>query len=333
MTKEDKELWLDLYSLADLAYDLKPWEYVSETNLLSFIDEENDIWYASILGNAKKFYGIIFIHGKDINKYLEIYNNNYSFIQSFNYQIGLMISYVNKKDLKDDELHHLKELGISFNELAIKFQKFERGYLPHMINIKDVEKLSYLLNNFMVIFKHLKNKKVLPPKKGEMLARFYSSNDLNYHTANVDFYKPEEKYDIISMDSYDLDFSSCKKKDIDIEFDFINYLPVAIGTNYSSGKYKLNKYYAFADSTNNQLIKIDIVDDNSFENENEYNKAMVNKLIEFIKTNYVPRSIIVRDNYSYNLLKEFKDKANILVKIDKIRVIDVFIDSFMKGKK
>ncbi|MBR4496271.1 MAG: hypothetical protein IKP12_03975 [Acholeplasmatales bacterium] len=333
MIKEDKEEWINLYTIADEAYEYAPWNYIKETEFLAFIDDKEDIWYASILGNNKKFYGIIFINNNNINKYLEIYENNYSAIQAFNYQIGLMVSFVNKKDLKDDELHLLKELGISFNDMAIKFQKFEKGYLPHLLNLEDVKKFSYILNNFMVIFKHLKNKKVLPPKKGEMLARFYSSNDLNYHTANVDFYKPEEKYDIISMDSYDLDFSSCKKKDIDIEFDFINYLPVAIGTNYSSGKYKLNKYYAFADSTNNQLIKIDIVDDNSFENENEYNKAMVNKLIEFIKTNYIPRSIIVRDNYSYNLLKEFKDKANISVKIDKIRVIDVFIDSFMKGKK
>jgi polysaccharide pyruvyl transferase WcaK-like protein len=60
---------------------------------------------------------------------------------------------------------------------------------------------------------------------------------------------------------------------------------------------------------------------------------MVNVLINFIKNNFIPESIIVRDNYSYNLLKEFEEKANIKVKIDKIRVIDVFIDSFMKGKK
>ena len=183
MTKEDKELWLDLYSLADEAYDLKPWEYVKEKQFLAFIDDKEDIWYASILGNAKKFYGIIFIHDKDINKYLEIYQNNYSAIQAFNYQVGLMVSFVNKKDLKDDELHLLKDLGISFNDLAIKFQKFERGYLPHMLNIEDVKTLSYLFNNFMVIFKHLAKNEIESPKDGEMLARFYLKDIDAYKTA------------------------------------------------------------------------------------------------------------------------------------------------------
>ena len=330
MTKEDKELWLDLYSYADLAYDLKPWEYVSETNLLSFIDDKNDIWYASVLGNAKKFYGIIFIHGKDINKYLEIYNNNYSFIQSFNYQIGLMISYVNKKDLQDDELHHLKELGISFNELAIKFKKFESGYLPHMINIEDVEKLSYLLNNFMVIFKHLENKEVLPPKDNEMLTRYYSIPDKAYNTANIEFFKLDDEYRNVSFDEINL-FS--KRNPIELEFDFINYLPIAIGTNYENGKYKLNKFFALADATHNKMLKIEIIDSNKYLDEDEYNKAMINNLIDFINDNFIPKRIIVRDNYTYNLLKDFNKLTNLEVKIDKIRVIDVFIDSFMKGRK
>ena len=333
MIKEEKEAWINLYEIADEAYEYAPWEYIEETQFLSFIDEKEDIWYASILGNKKKFYGMIFIKNNDINKYLEIYKNNYSSIQAFNYQVGLMVSFVKKKDLKDDELHLLKEIGISFNDDAIRLQKFEKGYLPHTLNLEDVENFSYILNNFMVIFKHLKNKNVCAPKKGEMLTRYFSKEDMNYHTANVAFYRPEEKYDIINLDLYDLNFSNCESKNIDIEFDFINYLPIAMGSNYENGKYRLNKYYAFADSTNNKMMKIEIVDDKLYDSELDYNKEMINVLISFIKNNFIPKSIIVRDNYSYNLLKEFEEKANIKVKIDKIRVIDVFIDSFMKGKK
>lgn len=332
MNLEEKNDWLDLYSLCDEAFEYRPWEYVEETEFLAFLDENNDIWYASILGNAKKFYGIFFIKNNDINKYLEIYNNNYSSIQTFNYQVGIMVSFVKKDALKDDELHLLKELGIKFSDKAIKLQKFEKGYLPHMLNIDDVNELTYILNNFMVIFKHLKNKAVRGPKKGEMLARFYSIEDSNYKTSIVKFYKDEEKYDIINLDFEKIDFQS-EKKDIEIEFDFINYLPIAIGTNYENGKYKLNKFYAIADSTNNKMIKIEIADNVKYESIKDYNLDMVKNLIDFINHNFIPKAIIVRDNYTYNLLKEFMEKSNIEIRIDKIRVIDVFIDSFMKGKK
>lgn len=332
MTELEKENWLDLYSLADEAYDYKPWEYVAETKFLAFVDDKNDIWYASILGNAKKFYGIIFIKNKDINKYLEIYNNNYSAIQAFNYQIGLMVSFVKKTDLKDDELHLLKELGIKFNDLGIKFQKFEKGYLPHMLNDEDVTNFIYVLNNFMVIFKHLAKKEVEAPKDGEMLARFYSEEDKAYKTALVKFYKEDEIYDIINLDSFDFNFTS-KKNPIELELDFINYLPIAIESNYENGLYRLNKYFAIADSTHNKMLKIEIIDSFDYENEMEYNKAMIGYLIDYIKTNFIPKRIIVRDNYTFNLLKDFERLSGIEVKIDKIRVIDVFIDSFMKGKK
>ena len=148
MIKEEKEAWINLYEIADEAYSYAPWEYITEKEFLAFLDDKNEIWYASILGNKKKFYGIIFINGKDINKYLEIYNNNYSAIQAFNYQIGLMVSFIKKKDLKDDELHLLNEIGISFNEDAIRFKRFEKGYLPHNLNNEDVDLLSFILNNF-----------------------------------------------------------------------------------------------------------------------------------------------------------------------------------------
>lgn len=331
MNKEEKETWINLYEIADEAYEYAPWEYVDETQFLAFVDDKNDIWYASILGKAKRFYGMLFIKNKDINKYLEIYKNNFSSIQAYNYQVGLMVSFVKKKDLKDDELHLLKEIGISFNDDAIKFQKFEQGYLPHLLNLEDVENLSYILNNFMVIFKHLANKEIEGPKKGEMLARYYSNVDGLYHTSNLNFYKEEEKYDIIKIDSK-IEFLN-NKKDIDLEFEFINYLPIAIGTNYQDGLYRLNKYWAIANSTENKLIKIELEDFDSYQSELDYNKKMIDKLIEFINNNFVPKSIIVRDNYSYNLLKDFGLKSGIDIRIDKIRVIDVFIDSFMKGKK
>ncbi len=329
MNLDEKKAWLELYNLADEAYEYSPWEYVKEDMFLSFIDENDKMWYASVLGNNKKFYGILFIEEKDINRYLNIYKNNYSNIQTFNYQVGLMVSFVDKKNLKDDELHLLKELGINFSKIAIKFQKFERGYMPYMIKFFDVLNFSYLFKNFMVIFKHLKNKNILLPNDGEMLSRFYLKDENLYKTANIKFFKKEEIYDKVLVDDFKL---ISKSKPIDIEFEFINYLPIAIGNNYEDGKYKLDKFFAIADASNNKMLKIEIIDTSKYKNELEYNKDAINKLIEFINNNFIPRRIIVRDLYSYNLLKDFERISKIELKIDKIRVIDIFIDSFLKGK-
>ncbi len=331
MTEEERKIWLNLIEISDIAYDYAPWQYVKENQFLAFINDKNEMWYASVLGSHNQFHGIIFIQDKDINKYLEIYKNNFSAIQTYNYQIGYMISFIKAKELKDDELNLYRQIGIKFNDIAFRFQKFEKGYLPHLLNNDEASVLFYLLNNFIMIFNHLERKTVLPPEDGEMLTRFYSIKDHNYQTANIKFFTNEEKYDIIPLDSFDI--SDVKGRPIELEFDFTNYLPIAIGTNYEDGKYRLNKYFALADSIKNKMINIEVIDDSKFENEMEYNKEMINKLIQFIKNNYIPKRIIVRDNYAYNLLKEFERISGIEVRIDKIRVIDVFVDSFMKGKK
>lgn len=53
MKLKDKEVWLELYEVAENIQKLEPWKYLWDMDLLMYLSEGmNDIFYCSVLGHA-----------------------------------------------------------------------------------------------------------------------------------------------------------------------------------------------------------------------------------------------------------------------------------------
>ena len=53
MKLKDKEVWLELYEVAEKIQKLEPWKYLWDMDLLMYLSEEmKDVFYCSVMGHA-----------------------------------------------------------------------------------------------------------------------------------------------------------------------------------------------------------------------------------------------------------------------------------------
>lgn len=326
------EKWRDLYYLASDAYEYAPWEHIWDTELIGYLNPKNNVmYYCSVLGKASEFTGLLFIHQDYIDRYLYLINNNTHPLMLLNYQECYMISFVDVEKASSEDKIKPRELCISFNEKLISFKKYKIGYLPYLIEDDDVDLLIELFNHFNKVFYHLGNQSFqLPIGKDNMIARFYLEDAKGYKNAIIPLTTPDVIYPEYSFDSIEMDniLANSKRRNKELEFDFINYFMIPSNENYVNGKYKLDFYYAIAEYRD-KLLDFEV---NTLLYKDNLDKC-INKLKRWILDNYIPKSIFVRDNYAYNLIKNFCKHLNINLEIKtRLNTIDLFLESVNKKK-
>lgn len=324
--------WKELYYLASDAYDLAPWQFIWDTELVGFLNPENNVmYYCSVLGKASKYIGLLFIHQDYIDRYLYLINNNMHPLMLINYQQCFMVSFVdiNKADAEDKIKP--RELKISFNEKMISFKKYQIGYLPCLLEDGDVDLLISLFNHFNVVFKHLKNNVFnLPIGKDNMIVRYYLVDKKGYKNAIIPLTIPEQTYlkHIVKNPVLDEIIVKSKRRNKELELDFINYFIFPSNENYIDRKYKLDFYYALAEY-HDKIIDFEINNINLKENI----ERCINKLLNWMLNNYIPKKICVRDVYTMNILEYTCNYLNIELEINpRLKTIDIFLESVNNKK-
>ena len=335
MEKELKEKYIKLYELTLELYELSPWNYLWDNEILCYVPlKKNKLYYASILGKGGIFKGIVIIDDDNINRYLEIMKDNFNPIHLLSYQNGYMINFIEPKDLRADEKIIPNELGVKFKDIAFTFKEYKIGYFPYELQNENIDLIIDLLSNYISLIKHIKNKEIVP-QENHMILRMEEEKN-KYKNACVDFMVPEKNYQEIKIDESIIEeFKKLKKSSNIYEIDFMNYLALTVGSNYIEkiNSYKLPRFFALSNFKISKMIKFDIEKSTKFDNDIDYYKDVLSDLINYIlDTGYLPKTIYVRDIYTKSLLKSLEDDCGIEIKIEKLNVIDSFIKLMMQNK-
>lgn len=337
MKLKDKEIWLELYEIAEKIQKIEPWKYLWDMDLLMYLSEElKDVFYCSVMGRAGIHKAIAVYQCDQINRFLDLAKNQYPNNMLINYQECLMCKFTKRQETLTKNREIIKELGLSFRGTWISFECFEKGYEPSQINIKQVKIMIETLKNFYMMFRTIIEKGMkVDFESGEVLVRHYDKNKKIYLNYPEKLMIPKKNYTMIFVkDKYEEDIMKIPQTEMELEYEFLNYVPIRIMDNKEQdGRYYYPRARFIADRKSGFLIAHDFINKNEYKNEMEYIIESVEFLINYFYKLGRPKRIYVRDEESKIYLKEVADKAQIKLTIKpKLKVIDELYDSLDEMK-
>ena len=331
MNLKEKELWLELYKVAEKIQKLEPWKYLWDVDLLVYICKEMDeIFYCSVMGHGGMHKALAIYQGEQVFGFLEMAKNQVPEHVLLNYDECITCNFMRREQTLPKNREIIKELDLSFRGTWISFENFEKGYEPSPINIKQVKIMIEALKNFYMMLKAIiVNGFKVDFENGEVLIRFYDEDRKLFVNYPAPLILPEKHYDKIKIDDEFVKYAmKLPKTEMEIEYEFLNYLPIKIRDNKEEdGRYYYPRARFMADRNSGVVILHDLIDKNDYENENDYIVESVEILINNFLEMGIPKSIYVRDEETKMFLKDIADKAKIKIIVSpKLKAIDKFYD-------
>lgn len=332
MKLKDKELWLELYEIAEKIQKLEPWKYLWDMDLLVYLCQPlNKIFYCSVMGHGGMHKAIAIYQGEQIHGFFELAKNKIPEYMLLNYQECLMCNFIGRQETLPKNREIIKELGLSFRGTWISFENFEKGYEPSSIDIKQVKIMIEALKNFYMMFRAIIEQGIKADfENGEILARHYDKEKKLFLNYPAPLMLPEKHYDIISVnDEFKEDIMKIPQTEMELEYEFLNYVPIRIRENKEQdGRYYYPRARFLADRKTGFIISHDLINKNDYNDEKEYILESVDLLINYFYKIGRPKTIYVRDEETKMYLKEIADKAQIKLNIkSKMKAIDEFYRS------
>lgn len=332
MKLKDKELWLELYEVAEKIQELEPWKYLWDMDLLVYLCQPlNKIFYCSVMGRGGMHKAIAIYQGEQIHDFFELAKNQIPEYMMLNYQECLMCNFMNRQATLPKNREIIKELGLSFRGTWISFENFEKGYEPSAIDINQVKIMIEALKNFYMMFRAIIEQGIKADfENGEILARHYDKEKKLFLNYPAPLMLPEKHYDIISVsDDFKENIMKIPQTEMELEYEFLNYVPIRIRENKEQdGRYYYPRARFLADRKTGFVISHDLVNKNNYNDEKEYILESVDLLINYFYKIGRPKTIYVRDEKTKMYLKEIADKAQIKLTIkSKMKAIDEFYKS------
>lgn len=315
MEKLKKDNWLKLYKIADEIKKLKPWKKLWDMDLFMYI-EDNDIdnaLYFCTMGKGGVHESIAVYRGKEICGYLDLLDTNGDAIMGINYQECLKVCYLEKIDTLPENQKLIKELNIKYKDKWTSFEKFERGYEFSSINDDDV----LLMTKYLEIYYDMYQKYVNEKLKIDFENQFGLIRKMNKKTGKYEdiidkIVYPLVKRKILDVSQYQDKLKKLKKNNMELEVDFMNYLPVRIDDCKSKdNRYLYPVLYLLADEKKGIIIDMNLIENK--ENYDEIIDECTNRFINFIRENGIPKKIIIGDNQTLLFLSELCDFLNIKI--------------------
>ena len=266
--------------------------------------------------------------------FFELAKNQIPEYMLINYQECLMCNYIGRQETLPKNREIIKELGLSFRGTWISFESFEKGYEPSPINIKQVKIMIEALKNFYMMFRAIIEQGIkVDFENGEILARHYDKEKKLFLNYPAPLMLPEKHYDTIKADDkFEKDIMKLPQTEMEIEYEFLNYVPIRIRDNKEQdGRYYYPRARFIAERKSGFVISHDLINKNDYENERDYIIESVELLINNFYKMGRPKSIYVRDEETKMYLKDIADKAKIkLIVKPKLKAIDEFYRSLSR---
>jgi len=143
-------MWLDFFSAAETFRDLKPWDWMYDSDLFGVQDPvSGKIGYCCVMGNLGEHFGISIYSGEDgLNSYYEMleFGEDDPMMAGLR-QNCLSISFEDREDVPEQDRKLIKDLGLKFRgkKQWVLAQDYAPGYLPWHISEDQVPFLTLAL--------------------------------------------------------------------------------------------------------------------------------------------------------------------------------------------
>lgn len=329
MKLKDKELWLELYEIAEKIQKLEPWKYLWDIDLLVYLCQSmNEIFYCSVMGHGGMHKAIAIYQGKQIHGFFELAKDQIPENMLLNYQECLMCNFISRQETLPKNREIIKELGLSFRGTWISFENFEKGYEPSHININQVKIMIEALKNFHMMFRAIIEQGIkVDFENGEILARHYDKEKKLFLNYPVPLMLPEKQFNTIEAKAeFEKEIMKLPQTEMELEYEFLNYIPIRIRDNKEKdGRHYYPLARIIAERKSGVLISHDLIDKNEYKSKNAYVLESAELLINYFYKMGRPKSIYVRDEETKMYLKDILDKAKIKIIVKpKLKAIDEF---------
>ncbi len=335
MKLKDKELWLELYEVAEKIQKLEPWKYLWDMDLLVYLCQSmNEIFYCSVMGRGGMHKAIAIYRGEQIHGFLELARNKIPEYMLLNYQECIMCNFIERQETLPKNREIIKELGLSFRGTWISFESFEKGYEPSPINIKQVKIMLEALKNFYMMFRAIIEQGIkVDFENGEILARHYDKGKKLFLSYPAPLMLPEKHFNTIKTEAgFEKDIMKLPQTEMELEYEFLNYIPIRIREHKEQdGRYYYPLARMIAERKSGVIISHDLIDKNRYESKSDYVLEATELLINYFYKMGRPKNIYVRDEETKMYLKDILDKAKIKIIVKpKLKAIDEFYRSLSR---
>ncbi len=320
MNKSDLKQWEKLYHLTLEIYDLAPWDIFGDITLLSIkTDDLSEEKYLSFMGNEGGEKGISVYSGLDgYSDYCQMYNENLRVSTEFllSDQNCLMAYWTEEKDIDQDTLEIMKELGIddSVEKNCVYFRSFEKRFFPMNLNITEVKELIQVYEDLLWALQIIREENLMW-EEDEMLCVDKDREGWKIYPCP---YPMEEywRYPILRFEEPEIDkLKQFPKNDLELAVD-LNYLFVPIfDEEYDKPLNPLA--FLFYDLKTDQVLGFDLIRPDEDEAD-----LVMNVFLDFIHGEGCPNRIYARNPYVLSWFSELCDELGIELVIDEIEEVD-----------
>jgi len=328
------EDWRKLFRLALEFKSIKSWEWMEDTVIFGVQSPKTgETCYCVVLGKERSFAGLaIYIGDNGLMSLLDMLELKHGEEEQFYHNDLIMIHFTDRKYLAKDELDIIKKLGLKFrgSNNWVSFRRYLPGYYPCSINKEEAELLVSILKevtNVCLRFKEgpgliadNKNLVRVVKEKGKNVLWEDTWVELDYPEEMVSAYDPEKIFGE-AINPFALERTSDEWA-IDLFF-----APTLIDEEDERGTYfpYIGIVWNIRDNTGIGLQTFKYSREERF----KYPQELFLNAVESTKS--LPKTILVREEDSYEALVDFTRQVGIGIEIpENIEVLGNVRNLFME---
>ncbi len=309
------EQWAELYQVASIIQNMKPWHYLWDTDLITILlPHSQEPIYISVMGRNGACYGIGVYPGyKSIAAFYRLLHmpENELPAAMMNIQNCLMCYYGNRDELSPNERAIIKALGLKCRgeNNWIYFRSMKEGYYPWFLNSEQVVLMTQALQNFVMAFKYILNGKITVRfEENETLLRLYSEERKEWLNTVIPVTPIPVDSSRYVIDNKDLLHKlNCQKpSNMSIEFDLV-YLSIPFQDNKDETPY-FPGFLSIVERNSGMCLSQHIAD-----KDEETEITMINMLCDFMFKNGKPNAIYIRDDRFLLYIADLCKKINVKI--------------------
>ena len=338
MKLETKTKWLELYEIANKIEDVAPWNDLWDTYLFVYVEDNNldNALYFCTMGKVGVHKSIAIYKGNQIIGYHEIIENKINSLMGINYQECLKVCYLSEEDTIIQNKVLIKDLDLKFSDSWISFEKFERGYEMGPIDEEEIVFMTKALEIYYDMYREYKEKSLkIDFDKGLSLFR-KKDTQKNEIVDDIEMLKfPIVQYNTVLIeDSYKEKLKKAKKTNMELEIEFLNYIPLHIESlKDDNGRHIFPFIYILVEKNSQFILDMNLEEKQSEEDYDKYIIKCINRLVQTILEIGIPKKIYARDFKTKCVLKDLAEKAKIDIIIKgSLPAIDFVVEKLYTGE-
>jgi len=204
ITAANRQIWKDFYKTAMAFRDMKPWEWMDDSDIFGVKDPASgEIGYCCVMGAAKEVFALgIYLGDEGFHSYLNILFNADGFeddmISAGLEQKIIKIEFVNSNEITKDEKKIYKELDLKFRgkNQWISPRLFLPSYMPRILTDEQALFSTHVLWQAMEVAEQFReDEQVLYENDEQIMVRIPEKRDGALNWANRWLDEPEEVED------------------------------------------------------------------------------------------------------------------------------------------